>query len=162
MKFSIEDFFSKCDYIRRKLRIWWHLLKKSLMENFIFCAVQTKCSNERKRCRKHQLFNQMFKVIASGRLYILSTKQPFYMWLRVRSGERRNGLMPDWDFKPAWKQVLLTWRFISAAFQNDPILWWICVSISFWVVFPWYFNEILFLVKMTIMKLHPQWVSNAY
>ena len=39
MKFSIKDFFSKCDKIRKKLRIWSHLLKKSLMENFIFCAV---------------------------------------------------------------------------------------------------------------------------
>ena len=39
MKFSIKDVFSKCDQIRRKLRIWLHLLKKSLMENFIFCAV---------------------------------------------------------------------------------------------------------------------------
>ena len=39
MKFSIKDFFSKCDQIRRKLRIWSHLLKKSLMENFIFYAV---------------------------------------------------------------------------------------------------------------------------
>ena len=39
MKFSIEDFFSKCDQIRRKLRIWSHLLKKSPMENFSFCAV---------------------------------------------------------------------------------------------------------------------------
>ena len=39
MKFSIKDFFSKCDQIRRKLRIWSHLLKKSLMENLIFCAV---------------------------------------------------------------------------------------------------------------------------
>ena len=29
MKFSIKDFFSKCDQIRRKLRIWSHLLKKS-------------------------------------------------------------------------------------------------------------------------------------
>ena len=39
MKFSIKDFFSKCDQIRRKLRkqrIWSHLLKKSLMQNFIF------------------------------------------------------------------------------------------------------------------------------
>ena len=36
MKFSIKDFFSKCDQMRRKLRIWPHLLKKSLMENFIF------------------------------------------------------------------------------------------------------------------------------
>ena len=40
MKFSIKDFFSKCDQIRRKLQIWSHLPKKSLMENFIFCAVQ--------------------------------------------------------------------------------------------------------------------------
>ena len=39
MNFSVKDFFSKCDEIRKKLRIWSHLLKKSLMENFIFCAV---------------------------------------------------------------------------------------------------------------------------
>ena len=39
MKFSI-DFFSKCDQIRRKLRICSHLLKKSVTENLIFCAVQ--------------------------------------------------------------------------------------------------------------------------
>ena len=38
MKFSIKDFFSKCYQIRWKLRIWSHLLKKSLIENFIFCA----------------------------------------------------------------------------------------------------------------------------
>ena len=40
MKFSIEDFFSKCDQIRRNLRVESHLLKKSLVENFIFCAVK--------------------------------------------------------------------------------------------------------------------------
>ena len=39
MKFSIKDFFSKCNQIRSFLRIWSHLLKKSLMENFIFSAV---------------------------------------------------------------------------------------------------------------------------
>ena len=39
MKFSIKDFFSKCDQIRSCLRIWSHLPKKSLTENFIFCAV---------------------------------------------------------------------------------------------------------------------------
>ena len=31
MKFSIKDFFSNCDQIRRKLQTWSHLLKKSLM-----------------------------------------------------------------------------------------------------------------------------------
>ena len=35
MKFSNKGFFSKCG----KLRIWSRLLKKSLMENMIFCAV---------------------------------------------------------------------------------------------------------------------------
>ena len=39
MTFSVKDFFSKCARIRRKLRIWSHLLKKSSTENFIFCAV---------------------------------------------------------------------------------------------------------------------------
>ena len=39
MKFSNKDFFSKCEQIRSFLRICSHLLKKSLMENFIFCAV---------------------------------------------------------------------------------------------------------------------------
>ena len=39
MNFSIMDFFSKCDQVRSFLRIWSHLLKKSVIENFIFCAV---------------------------------------------------------------------------------------------------------------------------
>ena len=30
--------FSRCDQIRRKVRIWSCLLKKSLIENFIFCV----------------------------------------------------------------------------------------------------------------------------
>ena len=36
MKLSMKDFFCKCDQIRKKLRIWSHLLKKSLMENLFF------------------------------------------------------------------------------------------------------------------------------
>ena len=39
IKFFIQDFFSKCDQICRKLWIWLHLLKKSLMKNLIFSAV---------------------------------------------------------------------------------------------------------------------------
>ena len=39
MKFSIKDFFSRCDQIRGFLRIWSHLLKKSSIENILFCAV---------------------------------------------------------------------------------------------------------------------------
>ena len=42
MKFLIYDFFNKCDQIRSFLRIWSHLLKKSSVENFSFCAVENK------------------------------------------------------------------------------------------------------------------------
>ena len=36
IKFSIKYFFSKCAQIRSSLAIWSRLLKKFLMENFIF------------------------------------------------------------------------------------------------------------------------------
>ena len=39
MRFYIKDFCSTCDQIRSLSRIWLHLLKISLMENFIFCIV---------------------------------------------------------------------------------------------------------------------------
>ena len=40
MKFFIKDFFSKCDQISSFLRIWSHLMKRSLIKNFIFCAMK--------------------------------------------------------------------------------------------------------------------------
>ena len=42
MKFSIKDFFSKCDQICIFQQILSHLLKKFLMENFIFRVVRAK------------------------------------------------------------------------------------------------------------------------
>ena len=39
MKFSIKSLFSKCGQIRKKLRVWAHLLKKSVTGNFIFWVV---------------------------------------------------------------------------------------------------------------------------
>ena len=66
MKFSIKDFFSKCDQICWKLWIWSHLLKKSLIENFIFCAVIT--PNPKMQCSsKFLLFyhfhHRVFRII---------------------------------------------------------------------------------------------------
>ena len=60
-KFFTKDFFSKCDQICSFLRIWSNLLKKSLIENSIFCAVQVpagSCSLERMRLQIdcYQLF----------------------------------------------------------------------------------------------------------
>ena len=39
IKFSIQDFFSKCDKIRNPLWIWSNLLNKSLMEKFTVCSL---------------------------------------------------------------------------------------------------------------------------
>ena len=41
MKFSIKGFFSESGQIRSFLRILPHLLNKFLMENFVFCAMNT-------------------------------------------------------------------------------------------------------------------------
>ena len=75
MKFSIKDFFSKCDQIRSFLRILSHLLKKFLIKNFIFCAVILEVmiwplppllpSNESASCNldetlEHQIFIRTF------------------------------------------------------------------------------------------------------
>ena len=56
MKVSIKDFFSNCDQICSLLRIWSHFLKKSLMENFIFCAVtlRLRTSTYRQHTNKRQ------------------------------------------------------------------------------------------------------------
>ena len=72
MKFSIIDFFSKCDQIRRKLWIWSHLLKKSLMENFIFCAVT------------------LLSIFIFKRYLIMRLRSSFYMnlmytWYRIKA-----------------------------------------------------------------------------
>ena len=39
MEFPITDTFSKFDQICSFLRIWSHLLKKSVLGNFMFCSV---------------------------------------------------------------------------------------------------------------------------
>ena len=59
MKISIKDFSSKYDEIRGKLRIWSHLLEKSLMENFIFCAVNTLDFIRTIKTRYHQSYYAM-------------------------------------------------------------------------------------------------------
>ena len=77
MKFSITDFLSKCDQIPSFLRIWSHLLKKSLMENIIFlCSAISKmiqCNalntvKSRLYVRTYINSNQLFRELLTGRL----------------------------------------------------------------------------------------------
>ena len=53
MKISITDFCSKCDQVCRKLWICSHLMKKSVIENCIFCAILVKMLFQ-KAARSHQ------------------------------------------------------------------------------------------------------------
>ena len=62
--FPLRISFSKCDQIRSNLRIWSHLLKKSIMENFIFCAVRHK----------------YLKVICEEFIF---RKDVFYLWFNL-------------------------------------------------------------------------------
>ena len=63
MKFSIKDFFSKCDQICSFLGIWPHLLKKSLMKNIIFvqCIMAPMCH---KFLPHFELFHESFDIIS--------------------------------------------------------------------------------------------------
>ena len=56
MKFSIKDFFSKCDKIRRKLLIWSHLLKKIVNGKLHFlCSVRITLCCQWDYVRSHRL-----------------------------------------------------------------------------------------------------------
>ena len=74
MKLSIKDFFGKCDQIRRKLRIWSHLLKKCLMENFIFCAVTRENMSQRKPAFSHTLRSEYFVDLERYFIFFLTNK----------------------------------------------------------------------------------------
>ena len=63
MKFSVKDFFSKCDQIRRNLRVWSHLLKTSLMENFIFCVVNAESLKGLKKENRNISLCEEFNVL---------------------------------------------------------------------------------------------------
>ena len=65
MKFSIKDFFSKCDQICRKLQIWSHLLKKPFMKNFIFfCALREKIEKNNNKNIARKKFPFQIKLLS--------------------------------------------------------------------------------------------------
>ena len=83
MKFSIKAFFSKCDQIRNFLRIWPYLLKKSLMENFIFCEVYFQRNNSDTTQRTQTSLRRLQGVLKRSRR--LTIKQDIV----TTSGKRR-------------------------------------------------------------------------
>ena len=111
MKFSIKDFLSKRDQIRRKLRIWSHLLKKCLMENFIFCAVW-------KHLRLHSAYYQSEKqpleVFLKKCVLKNFIKFPFFLgkgWVQVsnyNSNLKLKVIFPTPEITPNLPQIIGT------------------------------------------------------
>ena len=90
MKFSIKNFFSKCDQINRKLRVWSHLLKKSLMENCVFHALMCKCVFIRVHCCVHlrSASNVSEKVFTFSLFFqAFMCKQNVKMWSQEYPGQ---------------------------------------------------------------------------
>ena len=82
-KFSIKDFFSKCDQICSFLRIWSHFLKTSLMKNFIFlCSAKYTISKRMNLKRKN---SSIFVLIKSFELLVLM----IVLWVFIFQVERK-------------------------------------------------------------------------
>ena len=73
MKFSIKDIFSKRDQIRRKVQIWSHLLKKSLMKSLNLRNVTFS--------RKPICFPKYQYQPISDQCCILGTRTGWFDWL---------------------------------------------------------------------------------
>ena len=66
MKFSIKYFFSKCDQVHNFLRIWSHLLKKSLMENFFFSRSVVAIILANSQCSLSPMTILLYGVVSVG------------------------------------------------------------------------------------------------
>ena len=78
--FSIKDFLSKCDQIRSFVRIWSHLLRKSLMDIFIFRKVSRISVHFALTCWPKQ-FWQTFE----NNLYLDRSDSMHYL-IKIKSG----------------------------------------------------------------------------
>ena len=88
IKFSIKNFFNKCDQIRNFLRIWSHLLMKSLMENFIFCACDDLGLN----------------TITSLRYILTNLKLLWYIFCQSRALHFKLFVKPQWTLRQTLAQ----------------------------------------------------------
>ena len=103
MKFSITDFFSKCDQIHRKLWIWSNLLTKSLLENSIFSTVAVPSTNIPKGTTLVKLTGKTSSVKLSTNVN-LRGNQSFWIWqmLMVLQNQKTN------------------WSIITPSYMNVP------------------------------------------
>ena len=101
MKFSTKDFFSKCDHLSF-LRIWSHLLKKSLAENFIFCFSNAEVRNFEKHQQQEQQQQQSIPDTAHLMQYYQNISPVIFFYLilyiRLQIFQARAGLWKVYNF----------------------------------------------------------------
>ena len=103
MKFSIKDFYSKCDQVSKKLRIWSHLLKKLLVENFTFCALSI----------------TVLRAVYGTIFYFSTTEKLLKISLLCKIGHSlRNGKLPDPSDCPSNCVQLLSPEIIRKKWGN--------------------------------------------
>ena len=107
MKFSIKGFSSKYDQIRSFLRIWSHLLEKSLMENFIFCVVTLKVIQSLLLLISYQIrFSSCVKII-----WVFCT-----CFVRIKTLVQFGGPWPKYSqilWRYTWKVILSLQFYVS-------------------------------------------------
>ena len=77
IKFSTKSFFSKCEPISRNLWICSYYLKKSLTENFIFCAGINLYIQLNYVEIQHKKYNVLCNKLSNWSISVLSKKFPF-------------------------------------------------------------------------------------
>ena len=97
MEIFIKDFFSKPDQIRKKLPMWSHLLKKSLMGNliFLYSAWRLHCAsfewllmvNDVIKSRWRSSVKKRIKTLTSpaGEAFVVTTEINMSAQIRLRS-----------------------------------------------------------------------------
>ena len=128
MKFSIKDFFSKCDQIRSFLQISSHLLKKSLLENFSFCAAIGKLESI--------LVSDIMRISVLSWIFFLRNSSLFLKEVTFKcamigsykfflQGAFRSGSQPHhhryWDMILLLQNYLGYWKTHHCHFEN--LLW---------------------------------------
>ena len=101
IKFSIKDFFSKSDQIHSFLRIWSHLLKKSLMKTFIFCAVYQFREQQPGDINRENNYDFQSRSRGHDTFYNRNNYRPIIN----QANPYRTNQQPVWQFQPHKQHV---------------------------------------------------------
>ena len=154
MKFSTQGFFSKCDRIRRKLRIWSHLLKKSLIGTSLFVQwlqwppiIKKSKSRIISLTKNYCIFSFMQKVssiykcileiqqildfhVLKGHIHFWTCSpkiiKVFFSLREFVSAWKKSVYVRFWDLR-----LLYSYHFWESCDQNGHTHFWLCSPKSF-------------------------------